>query len=172
VDCIQLDAKSNRFHKGLELATLLLAGYCSAMFGDRYHKSGPPRTKAVRIMRIALGFAGTALIIWALSSLPYDTFREERIRALGEHSTRGVVFSKRTEPDSDGPLYLITYRYSDMEGIEHVGMANLPRDRWQRLNKGDRIKVFFARANPALSRAQFMIEPAFQIKLRQWIRGD
>ncbi len=141
------------------------------MFGDRFHKSGPPRSKRVRTLRIVAGFLATGLIVWALSALPYETFREERIRALGEQVTRGIIFSKRIQPDPDGPLYLVSYRYADTGGIEYIGVANMPQDRWQRMRKGDRLVIFFARANPALARAQYMIEPAFQVKLRQWIHG-
>lgn len=123
-------------------------------------------------MRIATGFIVTALICYALSTIPYEILREERTRVLGEQKSKGLIFSKRIEPDADGELHLITFRYADVDGVEHIGMANMPAIRWEQLNRGDLVTIFFARANPTLVRVQYMIEPAFQVKLRNWLKNN
>lgn len=139
------------------------------MAAERFHRLQRRPSLPIRILRILTGVAFTAGFIWLLYQIPYDIFREERARAMGERQVSALVFEKKLVEDVDGDLHIISYRYYDSDGVERIGVANMPRDLWKRLQKGSRVPVFYARSLPTLSRVKYMIEPEFQRTLRGWL---
>lgn len=123
----------------------------------------------IRLLRYAVGLAFIAGFVWLLSLVPYDIFREEKARAMGERMVYATVFNKKTVPDENGPLLVISYRYFDSDGIERIGVANMPEGLWKRIRKGSKVPVFYARSKPELSRVKYMVEPKFQKTLRGWL---
>jgi len=149
---------------------IIFQRYHGTMAADQFHRTSPLRPLPIRILRVFIGLAFIAGFAWLLSQIPYGIFREERARAMGERMVHAEVFSKRTIPDEDGDLHVISYRYHDSDGIERIGVANMPASLWKRLQKGSRVPVYYARSKPELSRVKYMIEPEFQKKLRIWLR--
>ncbi|WP_147822127.1 DUF3592 domain-containing protein [Salidesulfovibrio onnuriiensis] len=140
------------------------------MTADQFHRTSPVRPLPVRLFRYALGLAFTAGFVWLLTQIPYDIFRQERARAMGERLVHATVFEKKAVPDQDGTLLVISYRYYDLSGVEYIGVANMPEVLWKRLQKGSKVPVYYARSKPQLSRVRYMIEPEFQKRLRDWLR--
>ena len=118
-------------------------------------------------MRCLFGFAVTALIIFAISQIPYDILREERFRIFGETRTTGIVLEVRTDTLEDAEKrFAILYKYVDNDGFAHQAIAPLQREIWERYRPGSRIEVVYAQSRPGLVRVHGEIEPKFQIWLR------
>lgn len=130
------------------------------------------RPASVRIFRAAVGLAVTIAAIWLISLVPYEMLREERARAFGEIRTTGQVVSKKIQEDDGEPLYLIKYKYFDLDGLRRTGMANMPQRWWKQFRRGSAVTVYFARSRPTLSRIRHMVEPKSQVWLRNWLRDD
>ncbi len=130
-------------------------------------RPGPLRRALVR----AAWILAAAALIWGLYSLPYDILRTERIRAYGEEETQGVVLDRIESADKDGrPLFLVRYAFQDDSGLTRQAEAPFPEDFYRTLRPGDPLRIFYARANPAVVRAQGQLEPWFQAHLRRFLQ--
>ncbi|WP_285906300.1 DUF3592 domain-containing protein [Pseudodesulfovibrio pelocollis] len=129
------------------------------------------RTPAMRVLRGVVGCAAVALIIYALSMVPYDILRAERFRIYGESFTTGVVTAVRAEAaTSEGSRFFVDYKYVDADGLVRNATARLPHEEWERYRPGERIEVLYASQRPAVSRTPGEIEPRFQLWLRAMLR--
>lgn len=85
------------------------------------------------------------LLLW---NEPFLIFRMERIRAMGESRTSGVVLYK--SPLDDGCL--IDYKYADGRAHALYGQASFDAETCRLLRPGMVLDVIIADAQPALSR--------------------
>ncbi|MFH1913954.1 MAG: DUF3592 domain-containing protein [Pseudomonadota bacterium] len=129
------------------------------------------RTPLMRVLRGVVGCAAAALIIYALTMVPYDMLRAERFRMYGETFTTGVVTAVRSEAATgDGSRFFIDYKYVDTDGLVRNATARLHHEQWERYRPGGRIDVLYARQRPGVSRTPGEIEPRFQLWLRAMLR--
>jgi hypothetical protein len=134
----------------------------------RMKRPRPERGPVVRWL--AAGFC--ALVLLALTRVPYETLREERIRAFGEEPALGVVTARRTVPAQEGERHELTYRYRGPDGVARLRSAPFPADVWHASAPGTTLEVYFASGEPNLSRARFEVEDGFRVWLREAVRGD
>ena len=131
---------------------------------------GRPRSRLHRIGRVLLGGAAVILIVLALSRIPYDVLRQERLRLYGEIRTSGQVLALRQALDGSRVVHLVEYQYVDQDGLVRPGLARLPVALWARLRPADPIEVLYARSQPGLSRVPGEVETPFQAWLRRTLR--
>lgn len=129
----------------------------------------PKRTPLQQGLRYLFGTAMVALIIYALSQIPYTILREERFRIFGEASVVGVVTAAVEEGSGNESRYFIQYKYVDQDGVPREASAPLPQNVWKKYRMGSRIRVIYAQSHPALARVNHEIEPPFQLWLRDLI---
>lgn len=114
----------------------------------------------------ALSLALLALL--GLTLVPYQTIREERIRAFGEEPARAVIIAAEKREGR----FLLTYRYRGPEGAPRARQAEFAPDFWTAHPEGSIIEIYFAKGEPNLSRARFEREDTFRVWLRRAVRGD
>lgn len=135
----------------------------------------PSRSFSQRLkkgIQLVLAVGLTLLFLWLLYKVPYKIIREERVRALGETHTTGVVLLKKqsgTMSDYETPWYLITFKYLDNDGYTRTAKAVVKKTVWDRLDAGEPVDVWFANAKPELVRVEGMIESEMQTTLRGWL---
>lgn len=126
-----------------------------------------------RRMQLVVGIGLCALCIWLLYKVPYQMLREERMRAMGETKTSGLVLKKyatETSTKYETPWYLVEYRYRDNSGFTRDDKAVIDKTMWDGLNAGDTIVVWFASGNPGLVRVEGQVESDLQVRLREWLK--
>ncbi|BDQ35163.1 hypothetical protein JCM14722_27050 [Pseudodesulfovibrio portus] len=126
------------------------------------------RTAEYRRIRIIVGAAVVACLVWAFASLPYDILRAERARLYGEEATTGVVLAVRGVESSDtgkGRL-VVDYKYIDPDGFARTASARMDASKWSQYRPGRSVKVIFVRNRPEIVRLPGEEEPAFQLWLR------
>lgn len=135
----------------------------------------PKRSFSERLkkgMQFTVAIGLTVLFLWLLYKVPYKIIREERVRALGETQTSGLVLTRsqsETTSSYETPWYLITYKYVDNDGYTRTARAVMKKPVWDRLEPGSVITVWFANAKPDLVRVEGMVESEMQTMLRGWI---
>ncbi|EGB16469.1 hypothetical protein DND132_3266 [Pseudodesulfovibrio mercurii] len=130
--------------------------------------SAPKRTPRQRLIRILVGAAVVAFIVWGIAAIPYDILRAERARLFGEEVSSGLVLHLRTDTDEAHPhaRVVIEYTYVDRDGIARRAEARLPDSLWRQYRPGTVIRVLLVRGRPDLVRIPDEVEPAFQVWLR------
>ncbi|CCO23947.1 hypothetical protein [Maridesulfovibrio hydrothermalis] len=106
------------------------------------------------------------IFIIALFYIPYKEIRLERIRAFGEKRAIGIVISKSIRKDEhNNPAttkteYIIRYRFVDPLGLPRERVASVDGSFWGSIAQGDSVIVYFAKAQPGVSRIEHEKENA------------
>ena len=113
-------------------------------------------------LKSKISFTLAVLILLALFFIPYKEIRAERIRAFGENKAVGIVIEKinRNLSNEQKKLRkknngLIRYRFIDPLGLARERIAQVEDLYWESLSPGDSIIVYYAKANPIISRLKY-----------------
>ena len=118
-----------------------------------------------RLLLRAAALAATAGILVLLCNLPYGVLRAERVRAYGEIQTRGLVESYARTDEG----WLVLYHYRDQHGLDRSAEAPVSKNFHDTVRPGDLLPVYYAKADPRLSRIQGQLETPFQAWLRNFL---
>ncbi|XPV76949.1 MAG: hypothetical protein ACNI27_03230 [Desulfovibrio sp.] len=98
----------------------------------------------------------SVLLMLGMVFFPYKEFRIERIRAMGEAPTRGVVIG--LFKGKEGEVSTLQYEYRDGSGITRTAESPVSDEVWSQYKRLDSITVFYAKARPDICRIRGQIE--------------
>jgi hypothetical protein len=122
-------------------------------------------------LRDVLAVAGTILVLWLLSRIPYGLLREERVRAFGEARTTAWVLERIPRRSGD-PAWRLRVRYRGPDGRARETIVPVSQDFWSASVPGSGVEGFVARADPSLCRLSGQIEEPFRVWLRSVLENE
>lgn len=117
------------------------------------------------------------ILLVSLFFIPYKEIRMERIRAFGENKAIAIVLGKyiqNNQADLEKPktVYSVRYRFIDPLGLPRERVASVKTDFWEAISPGDSVIVYYAKAEPGVSRIENEVENEVVQLLAKFSRKD
>ncbi|NDV21525.1 hypothetical protein FMS18_02215 [Desulfovibrio sp. JC022] len=125
-----------------------------------------------------IAYCAALLVIAGFFFIPYKEIRLERIRAFGENKAIGIVIEKNSRigehnlKKTEQEHQTVRYRFIDPSGLPRERTAAVQNTFWRRLNQGDSVVVYYAKAAPYVSRIEHEKENAVVRLLAKFSRGQ
>jgi hypothetical protein len=117
-----------------------------------------------RLVGSALGLAAAVLLLAGLWTYTFDVTdgtllknEHRRIRPVGEYPTAKGSRLRRIPVEHIEACYRYHVGDSDLEscrigaGVSHLTLSPLREESWERLRKGERVRVFYSSGRPAIA---------------------
>lgn len=125
-----------------------------------------------------IALVAALLVIAGFFFIPYKEIRLERIRAFGEKKVIGIVVDKNIRmsdhdfKNNDNISQTVRYRFIDPSGSPRERVATVQSNFWRRVSQGDSVIVYYAKAEPRVSRIKHEKENAMVRLLARFSRGN